>query len=592
MKNTSSLPRKHPWKNPWSIGQKILAATVLIVTVVLCFSSAAYFFYFARTTEKLIDRQSREITKQIVFNYDRYISSVIETANFLHLTVTNRDVGRELPQIQEIFSLNSQIKRDLTSIFLFDNQGNHLAGDAPTLEPQEIRQTPWFDQARTYPDIFHFSLGQSLNAATPRAEEVITVVQRVQYQYQGGLAEGLLVLELNTNVIKDLARKTNLGEFGHLLILDPRGSLVYTSSWGIHAEGSYRYSRDRYLGVYRKRIRGIDFYINVNSLYQTRWRIVTVLNVDVVTQTQHHLVVAIVLIFLGSLGITAMIAGFLSFRISKPIHELKHIMARIEGGDLSTPIDVEGQREIVELSRSFRRMVEQIRTLMDRLVEEQREKRKTALRALQNQINPHFLYNTLDSIIGLAEEGRNNDVVITVAALARFFRLSISRGATFIPVRDEVEHINSYLTIQQIRYARKFSYTISVEEEMQEHLIMKLLLQPLVENALYHGMGDDENILSIRGELIRDDTKGEQMIFRVTNSGYGLTEEKIDQIHRMIRSPDAQSSVGLRNVYQRLTLYYGDSADLRISSIADESTTVTLVIPPPPSPDPLAGGAP
>ncbi|SIQ60692.1 two-component system, sensor histidine kinase YesM [Alkalispirochaeta americana] len=589
MKKTSSLPRKrpwkHPWKGPWSIGHKILAATVLIVTVVLCFSSAAYFFYFSRTTEKLIDRQSREITKQIVFNYDRYISSVIETANFLHLTVTNRDVDRELPQIQEIFSLNSQIKRDLASIFLFDDQGRPLAGDVPTLEPQAVRQTPWFHRARTYPDIFHFSLGQSLNAATPRAEEVITVVQQVQYLNQGSLAEGLLVLELNTNVIKDLARKTNLGEFGHLLILDNQGSLVYTSSWGIHSEGSYRYSRNRYLGVHRKRIRGIDFYINVNSLYQTRWRIVTVLNVDVVTQTQNHLVVAIVLIFLGSLGITAMIAGFLSFRISKPIHELKRIMARIERGDLSTPIAIEGQREIVELSRSFRRMVDRIRSLMDKLVEEQKEKRKTALRALQNQINPHFLYNTLDSIIGLAEEGRNQDVVKTVAALAKFFRLSISRGATFIPVQDEVEQINSYLTIQQIRYARKFSYTISMGEKMKEHLIMKLLLQPLVENALYHGMGDDENRISIQGEMA-----GDRMIFRVTNSGYGLTDEKIHEIHRMIQSQDAQSSVGLKNVYQRLKLYYGDAADLRISSVIDESTTVTLVIPPPSAPESIPGG--
>jgi two-component system sensor histidine kinase YesM len=214
---------------------------------------------------------------------------------------------------------------------------------------------------------------------------------------------------------------------------------------------------------------------------------------------------------------------------------------------------------------------------MERVVDEQRDKRKTELRALQNQINPHFLYNSLDSIVWLAEHERSEDVVTTVIALARFFRISISKGATFILVREEIDHVKNYLTIQSIRYVDKFSYAFDIDERMMTMKVMKLILQPLVENAIHHGLVEDDGFIEIKGRL-----ENGWMLFDVRNTGYGLTESRIAEIHDHLDGRDGSGSgfgVGLRNVQQRLKLYYGESAGLRFSGQPDEDTVVTVRIP-------------
>jgi two-component system sensor histidine kinase YesM len=161
-----------------------------------------------------------------------------------------------------------------------------------------------------------------------------------------------------------------------------------------------------------------------------------------------------------------------------------------------------------------------------------------------------------------------------VVALAKFFRISISRGANFIPVETELEHALNYLTIQQIRYVERFSHRFEIDPEMMRYRVMKLILQPLLENAIHHGLGDEPGDIVLRGWL------GESMMyFSVSNSGYGITEAKIREIDEKMRGKEDGHGVGLRNVFQRLRLYYGEEADIRISSIPDEETTVTLEIP-------------
>ena len=271
---------------------------------------------------------------------------------------------------------------------------------------------------------------------------------------------------------------------------------------------------------------------------------------------------------------SALVAGLISLRVSHPINQLKTAMLNIEQGDFSQPISVSGQIEIVTLTHSFNNMILKIQELMARLVSQQREKRKMELHILQNQINPHFLYNTLDSIVWLAEHERNKDVITTVVSLAHFFRISISKGESFIPIEDEIFHVENYLTIQNIRYVNKFTYTISIDERLNKIKVMKLILQPLVENAIYHGIGDEEGHINIRGIMEKD-----FIVFHVINTGYGLTNEKIEQMYETMRGGTERPSIGIRNVYQRLKLYYGEKADMTISSIPDESTTISLYIP-------------
>ncbi len=569
----NSTPRGHT--SGWSIGEKVFISTLSLVVVTLLVTTLVYLIVFSEASRNLTEDQSVEINKQIVFNFDRYVASVIETANYLQLAVGTYDVERDRQSLKGIFDLNQEIKQDVVSIFLFDDGGAPLlGGDLRIPVPLRVSETDWFLAATRRPEIYHFFVGMSANTEIDRNDRVITVSRRVSYYRDGTSNTGVLLVELNIDAITQLSERTNLGEFGHILIINERDELIYASARTPYSEASYDVAARLYLGGFPTRVQGLDMYLHTNSLPNTRWRITTVSNIDQVIGARRRVLYIMVAIGLVSLAVTALVAALISVHISRPINTLRGIMAEIEGGELDTPVQIDGQREIVELSASFAQMVNQIRELMTRLVTEQREKRKTELRALQNQINPHFLYNTLDSIVWLAEHGRSEDVVTSVVALAKFFRISISKGDTFIPVAHEIEHVENYLTIQKTRYVDKFAYRIAVAPEIFELKVMKLILQPLVENAIYHGMGDETGLIEIRGGR-----RAERVYFEVENSGYGLTEEKIREMEEMMRGVRPGSSVGLRNVYQRLKLYYGEEAEVKVSSVIDESTTITLVIP-------------
>ena len=317
-------------------------------------------------------------------------------------------------------------------------------------------------------------------------------------------------------------------------------------------------------------------YANVNTLNATRWRIATFINVEIINTSRTNMSIALIAIMSITFTFVLYIANVISKRITSPLNKLnKHMRLIQEKGELYRPLEVEGQKEIVVLSNAFNNMIAEIGVLMDKVLEEQREKRKTEFRALQTQINPHFLYNTLDSIIWLSESNKNEQVVEMIIALSKYFRLSISKGKNIITVSEELEHARNYLLIQKIRYSNKFDYKFEVDKEVSEESSVKLIIQPLIENAIYHGIGTT----AIGKIIIRAYREEDMMVFEVENNGYGLNQDQIDVIHSNIASTDKKTSIGLKNVYRRLRLYYGERADLRITSVLDEKTIVRLSFP-------------
>ncbi|MBI9098608.1 MAG: sensor histidine kinase [Spirochaetaceae bacterium] len=560
-----------------SIEQNILIATLSIVMIVLLITSSVYYAVFTYRTDSLVESQSREINKQIVLNYESYINSVIETAHYIQYASLNLDVKDSYEKLQDVFLYNSEIKKDVVSLFLFDEEGNKLLGnDLNSVVIYHIAENEWFQNGVTEKAIFHFSAPHSQSVSLNRNEVIISVSRFVEFTYKGIKKSGVILIELNFRTLTDLAEKTNLGEGGHILILNDDDSLIYHSGKG-YKEGfpeSLQIAVEHYLGGFRTKIGNKEMFININTLIHTRWRIVTVNNINEIALARQQILLILLFIIIISFFVTTTVSLVISSRISRPMNELKKTMFKVENRDFNTKVEVTGQKEVVRLAKSFNSMVEEIRKLMKEVVSEQREKRKTELKALQNQINPHFLYNTLDSIVWLAENERSDDVVTTVIALARFFRISISKGETFIPVKDEISHIRNYLTIQKIRYVDKFEYKFIVEPEIYEYKVMKLILQPIVENAIYHGIGDETEKITIKAYK-----KDDFLIFEVENSGYGITEERIEEIYKVLKGTHSKSSVGMRNVYLRLKLFYGEEADIKISSILDEMTCITLFIP-------------
>jgi two-component system, sensor histidine kinase YesM len=284
----------------------------------------------------------------------------------------------------------------------------------------------------------------------------------------------------------------------------------------------------------------------------------------------------------GVIGFSFLAAWIISASIYIPIKKLHNVTTTITGEDLQTLVTTNNVDEITELGLSFNLMIAQIRELLRSKIQEQENLKKAELKTLQAQINPHFLYNTLDTIVWMAESNKTDQVIEIVRALSSFFRIALSRGKDWISLRQEIEHVNSYLTIQKMRYRDILDYVIDVDEDLLDSTILKLTLQPLVENALYHGIKTKRK----GGEIVVTARRDEQnnVILNVRDDGVGFTPYKLAQIREMLSGEASaitmkEGGFGLDNVNKRIKLYYGTQYGLSIQSHYRGGTEVTVTIP-------------
>ena len=271
--------------------------------------------------------------------------------------------------------------------------------------------------------------------------------------------------------------------------------------------------------------------------------------------------------------------------IDKPLSDMKELSTQIAEGNLDARTNVPDVDEIIPLAKNMNLMAEQINVLIQKNIEEQKNIQKAEMKALQAQITPHFLYNTFDTIIWLAEEEQTDEVVHITKAFSEFLRISLSRGHEWITVSQELDHIKNYLTIQKIRYADILNYEIEVEPELLEYKIIKLVLQPLVENAIYHGIKNKRGRGNLKVSAEYTDSSKSFIKFSVTDDGAGFTKERLEQVKEELENASSDteklSSVyGLYNVNKKLKLYYADKTDgLVIESEHNKGSTISFTIP-------------
>jgi two-component system sensor histidine kinase YesM len=293
---------------------------------------------------------------------------------------------------------------------------------------------------------------------------------------------------------------------------------------------------------------------------------------DLMTLTQILLFVAILLFLLRNYR-------QLNRRINEPIWRLKTMASRIAQGDLSIRVEKPEISELDELTDSLNTMAEKLIELIDQNVQKQRNLQKAEMKALQAQIAPHFMYNTLGTILSLAEDGQNENVMTTTLALSNFFRLSLNKGRDWVTVAEEKSHVENYLSIQKMRYGAILEYDIDFEPEILEESMLKLLLQPLVENAIYHGIKKTRR----RGHIaLKGYAEGDCMIFTVEDNGLGMTGDELAKLRGSLSHYDVATpgtGFGLYNVYKRIELYYETAGCLTIESEYDKGCTITLRLP-------------
>jgi two-component system sensor histidine kinase YesM len=391
---------------------------------------------------------------------------------------------------------------------------------------------------------------------------------------------GIIAIEMKAHAVQSVYMDEVLGETGYFSLYDKDGREMFSEEGSRETEG-INLREEVFVneaGSYQEKAGGNTELIVYDSIANTGWRIVGHVPLREMMAPVYKLGVLFLVAILLTLVFLGALYYYLSRRITDPITELKEKMLLAEQGDMDATVMVTSKDEISILQRQYNRMLSHIKVLMEENIEEQRNLQKAELKALQAQINPHFLYNTLELVIWLAASEENDQVIEVVDKLAIFFKTGLSKGVEWISVEKEIEHVESYLSIQQCRYSDLLSFEICMEPDICQYFMLKMLLQPIVENALYHGIKNRENGGKI---TIAGKEENGYLLFEVADTGCGMEPAILEDLQQKIREnvlpyTDHENGFGIYNVNRRIRLYYGEDCGLTIWSERDSGTKVTI----------------
>ena len=467
-----------------------------------------------------------------------------------------------------------KFRPDVVAVTSYSEDGRLLDCWSPGREPrQEIYRNLSFDL-----DTAQASGGSYITA--PHVETifegwypwVVTMTSRLE----AGGESAWVSLDLSFSGLSSYISNVSIGQRGYCFLMDAEGNIVYHPQQQLLYAG-LKSEDTAALAALEDGAWADDTVIySLNSVGDSGWRVVGVSYVDeLVNRNVNEMIRLSFWLAAVVLCVALLTSLLLSKLLGRPLRGLAAAMESFESdADHFTYRPVGGTREVQELSASFEHMVLRIQQLMSTVREEEINLRKTELKALQAQINPHFLYNTLDSIAWMCEQGRNADAVKMVHALARLFRISISRGHELIPIAKEIEHAESYLQIQMYRYKNQFTYAFDVDPDCLGYYCNKITLQPIIENAINHGL----DLMVEEGRIdVQARFDGEDIVFSVRDNGVGMSPEQIEAI--MQSEQTDRTGIGIRNVNDRLRIYFGKNYGLRITSEPDVGTCVEIRMP-------------
>ena len=485
-------------------------------------------------------------------------------------------------QFDSSLRLSAGAMENLSALLLLDEYGNPVLG-LPSAESKKtcrLTSMDWFNQARTA-DLGEtvFSRPHVQNLYPGEYPWVVSVTRKVRYWQDDLPHTGILMADMRLEPLEDICRSVTLGDNGYLYILDDSGNIIYhpeqklmslelISEENILSEDTQ--SEDQSM-------------VLAQTIEGTNWKLTASVTSDDVAKYSTAFISRVTWVVIALTAGVLLVALWLSMRIVQPLTDIQVSMQRIERNldDNRMSLPEEGFAEYASLAHSYNVMLRRIRGLMQETVDRQEQLRRMEIGALQEQINPHFLYNTLDSIVRVMETGRTPEAIEMVQALAKLFRLSINNGDYFLTVEQEMDYARNYLTIQQVRYKKRFKYELYMDESIKDLPCPKIILQPLIENSLKHGMSDMPGCTLI----VRARQEGYNIVLSVEDDGLGIPPEKLKKLQEMLRDDSnimvkkSRYGIGLRNTNRRIKLLYGSDYGLTIESEVEERTCVTITFP-------------
>ncbi len=570
-KPTKTQDHNHIYKVPFNS----LWIVISSLTVVLSLSSVITIAFFINTNadyaiNSSIEKSNTQTVSNAVSSIDSYIESMVTLADGVNLLLQKGNVES---LNQDIFAL---LRNDIQTVLIVNANGEIIyASDYENLR-EDITTESLFVGASVLDDGYMLSEPHVQRIYQEEYPWVITLTKGISWMDGGTVQTGIIMVDMNFSTIQSIC---DLQSDGYLYIYNTENEIIYHPNQQMLYAGipsdQITFSTELELGTSTIESAQGTLSICAQSLESVSWTVVGVARREGLSNysanIEYYIAGAVfalaILLIAGSLLISMMVVS--------PLYKLMHVMGSAWTDNEMPKAPKTNLYEVARLGNSFDQMVARINALVDQVKEEQTQLRKSEMKTLTNQINPHFLYNTLESVVWLAEADEQKSVIQMITALSKYFRLSLSGAREFITAQEEVLQIENYLIIEKMRFGDSFSYEIFCEPDIKDIRTPKIMLQPIVENALVHGVSnmDDED-----GKIIIDAKRdGDDLLFVVYDNGQGMKEEQIARI--LTGNPKSKSGVGIKNVHQRVRLLYGAPYGVQVESQLDEGTTVTIRLP-------------
>lgn len=535
-------------------------------------------------------KHTTDMISQVNKNVEFYINEMEKTIGFLSkepaiidfLRLTSMNDSNRVScesEVRRIFRALKDNYSEIGGILIVNRKDIYISNEIYRITRDPLTVDKWYNLACQNPGIVQLlskPIGRNLTTSLNyTADDVVSIVKAVTDPVTGEIL-GVILIDMKLNTIEKIISDITLGISGFIYIIDSNGDVVYAPDNPIVYRIKDKWLSGSSSNSIEKKIKDTSYRIIFNKSDYTNWRTVGVFSLGEALKEVTSIRYYSLAIGITTLILAVIVALFFTSSIVKPINRLRKLMKTAEGGNLNVRFESTNTDEISQLGSSFNNMISEIEKLINMVSLEQKSKREAELKILQAQIKPHFLYNTLDTIQWMAQAHNANDIVEIIGALTNLFRIGLSKGKEMLTVGEELEHIKSYMIIQKARYEEKVDYEISYDEDIVNCKVLKLILQPLVENAIYHGIKAKRG----QGKILINARKVEdKLCFSIIDNGAGIIPERLEEINKMLEGNNhavGNPGYGIFNVNERIRLSFGAEYGLKFFSTPGEGTTVEV----------------
>ncbi|GAB4426214.1 MAG: sensor histidine kinase [Chloroflexi bacterium OHK40] len=585
----------------WGFQARLLLSILLVLAVTIAASGLLFYLSSAAT----IDRQTFDLTGNTVSQMTRSVDLYIENIDRLSRSIHSDAIVQRVLRVSDPALRGVRLPDDdedvayrlltlaiswpsIQGLYLYANDGSlfyFTRGQSPRRD-MAVTDEPWAPRMRQYaaPPVLLWPTGPESTVGAG-GEPVFSFVRLIK-NTSTGRRLGFLKIDMDVAVMEDLLALAEPAARGRqVLLIDDGGHVIYDSSAALTGGQLADLSLNGLaLGQGRLEWRGTSYLYTAQRSTRTGWTIWVLTPVQLLGRETRQTGLLVLALCTGAMLVLGALFYVVTKRITRPLRLMALTMARVEHGDLSVRVPLTpAPHELGRLSRVFNTMLDSIERLVVQVYEARLREKDAQLLALQSQINPHFLFNTLNSVRALSRRGETATVEAVAESLADLFRYSMSNWNELVALREELEHVENYVTIQRARFGNRIQFTCAVPDELREALVVKLSLQPLVENAIAHGLGQRAELLKV---TVGAQLDAGALRITVTDDGGGIELATLTRLRAALarpvaaeKLPTADVGIGITNIDRRIKLLFGEQYGLHIQVYPEVGTTVTLHLP-------------